>query len=172
MLSVSLIAVAGERMVYQFERHDRFCVACHLHEQKYKEFTAPVSGQVSLAAKHHASKGVRCIDCHGGEGVFGRAAVLTLAAADTLKYVSGWYREPERLRVPLSDRACTKCHEATLVPTGAYATAYHALTPHATLPIACIACHAVHAPGNPRLKFLDEARVVPICKRCHPAMFD
>lgn len=172
ILGISLVAVAGERAVYRLEQRDRFCIACHLHEQKYKDFTAPTSEQITLAARHHAPKGVRCIDCHGGEGVVGRATILALAATDTLKYLVGRYREPEHLRVPLDDRACTKCHEAALVSTGSYAQAYHALTPHATLSIACATCHIVHAPGNPRVKFLDEARVMPVCKRCHPAMFD
>ena len=161
-----------DTVVYSFEEQDTFCIACHLHEKKYKEFTAPTNDQVSLAAKHQAPKGVRCIDCHKGEGIWERLGVLTIAGFDTVVYFVGLHKEPQHLRFPLSNTTCLKCHEKDLVPKGSYSTNYHDLTPHANLSLRCAECHLAHPRGNPQHVFLNEAEVIPICKRCHVTMFD
>ncbi len=164
--------IVVDKVVYSLEKRDTFCIACHLHEKKYKEFTAPISEQVSLAAKHHSPKGVRCIDCHKGEGVWERLGVLTIAGFDTLVYFVGLHKEPKHLRFPLSNETCLKCHRKDMVPKGSYSTKYHDLTPHANLSIQCAECHQAHPDGNPKLQFLIEDQVIPICKRCHTTMFD
>ncbi|RMH32518.1 MAG: hypothetical protein D6690_13585 [Nitrospirae bacterium] len=164
--------VAVDRVVYHFESRDTFCIACHLHERKYKEFTVPPGQEVSLAARHHTTNKVRCIDCHKGEGVWERLGVLTIAAWDTIIYFLGMHEEPQHMRFPLGNATCLKCHQKDLVPKGAYATKYHDLTPHANLPIRCPECHVAHPHGDPKLDFLVQARVIPICQRCHPTMFD
>jgi predicted CXXCH cytochrome family protein len=171
-LLLALGFVVTDKVVYSFEKRDTFCIACHLHEKKFKEFTAPTNEQVSLAAKHHAPKGVRCIDCHKGEGILERMEVLGVAGADTLIYLIGLHEEPKRVKFPLGNATCLKCHQDSLVPKGSYSTAYHSLTPHANLPLRCAECHAAHPAGNPKQRFLVEERVIPICKRCHTAMFD
>ena len=160
-----------DKVVYSFEKRDTFCIACHLHEKKYKEFTAQQSVQVSLAAKHHAPKGVRCIDCHKGEGFWERLGVLTIAGFDTVVYFVGIHKEPQHLRFPLDNTTCLKCHEKDLIPKGSYSTNYHDLTPHANLSLRCAQCHLAHPRGNPQHVFLNESEVIPICKRCHVTMF-
>lgn len=162
-----------DNAVFILEKDNRFCIACHLHEEKYKDFTASGDDVKSLVGRHYSTKEVRCIDCHKGEGVLERAMVLGVAGVDTFVYFLGMHEEPEEMRFPLTDRTCLKCHEDDMVPKGSYSSKYHELTPHANLAIRCAKCHISHIKGGARnLHFLVEDLVLPICRDCHPSMFD
>jgi hypothetical protein len=154
------------------ESNDRTCVACHLepdvplHARKFDEFTRPAP-PVSLAAAHRAAQdGFRCADCHSGTGLLGRARVKLVSLADALRWLSGRFREPERMRHPLADADCAKCH-AILTP--ARDDAFHAIDSHAAaFPRACVECHLAHpATRAADLDFLSREAVLPICRDCH-----
>src|SRR5207249_6442242 len=90
-------------------RDNRFCVACHLHDEKFMRLL--VLPPKDLAGLHHErDPSVGCIACHGGHGTRMRMAVRTVAALDTLKFLAGAYREPTHMKLPLRDAECRPCH--------------------------------------------------------------
>jgi len=155
----------------QVESDNRFCTSCHLapdaplHEAKLREF---LSGPpVSLAAAHRAAQpDFRCVDCHGGASFVGRARVKAVSLLDSLRYLSGRFGEPERMRHPLWDEDCARCHERY---HPARDDAFHAIAVHnADLPWACLECHRAHpATRAPELDFVPRERALAICRTCH-----
>lgn len=108
------------------ERDDRFCVACHLHDEKLERLTAAAAAD--LASFHHLRDGsVGCIACHGGADPVMRAKVWTVAAFDTVRFLAGAYAEPTRMRLPLRDAECRGCHTPILKPTARAAPALPAM---------------------------------------------
>src|SRR5215831_14934088 len=100
------------------ERDNRFCVSCHLHDEKFERLNA--SSAADLAGLHHNKKAeVGCIACHGGADLGMRLRVWTVAGLDTFKFLVGRYREPDHMRLPLRDLECRQCHTPILKPTTA-----------------------------------------------------
>lgn len=174
----------------RLEQHNDFCNSCHLtgpagpiplHAKIRREFDA--RPPVSLAAAHAAAgvKGrtdaaFRCIDCHGGTSLLGRMRVKALAAKDAFWYVTGHFQEPDRMRWPIWDEDCRKCHGTFAGQSwnGVGPEPFHARSVHNTkLGVACVACHSAHGPGgNPDAHFLHPARVRAQCARCHDEFQD
>lgn len=164
------------------ERDDDFCNACHLtpetplHLEVRRDFdTTP---PVSLAGAHGAAtlerdggRALRCIDCHGGHGLVGRARVKALAARDAFWYVTGHFHEPEGMRWPLWDEDCTKCHAGfdESEPAAWQSPRFHQLPVHnVDLGVDCVECHLVHETGvAPDAHFLRASHVRTQCARCH-----
>ena len=167
----------------RLEQDNDFCNACHLepdlplHQEIRRGFEhAP---PLSLAGAHGAAEvtsredsAFRCIDCHGGASLVGRARVKALAAKDAFWYVTGRFDEPRDMAWPLWDEDCQKCH-ASFEATNALAqpsTRFHSLPVHnVDLPVRCVECHRVHEPaGNADTHFLHTDLVRGQCARCHP----
>lgn len=186
-----LIALAAK------ERDNRFCVSCHLHDEKFLRLTA--SEATDLAGFHHLKKAeAGCIACHGGADPVMRAKVWTVAGVDTVRFLAGMYREPTQMRLPLRDAECRQCHTPILGrPTssnpaataakpvdatdesvaaeaeteGRGGTSYHAIREHDTVRVACIRCHSTHTTdANAADKFLSRPRIATICRDCHKQM--
>lgn len=170
----ALVAAASLAVLHVKERDNRFCVACHLHEEKFERFTAMAA--TDLAGAHHAKDPhVGCIACHGGADAGMRLKVWALAALDTARYLANRHEEPTRMRLPLRDAECRQCHTPILkapAPAGpgasadaaaarvgpdeeaGYAvqaqtegrtgTAYHALRDHDGVKVPCLRCHTTH----------------------------
>jgi nitrate/TMAO reductase-like tetraheme cytochrome c subunit len=101
------------------ERNNRFCVACHLHEEKFARLNAPPAAD--LAGFHHGSDAsVGCIACHGGADLLMRVEVWAVAGADTVRFLTGVYTEPRHMRLPLRDAECRRCHRP-IVRSGPHA---------------------------------------------------
>lgn len=171
------------------ERDNRFCVACHLHDEKFKRLTS--TAPTDLAGFHHVKDTtVGCIGCHGGSGLPMRFTVWGVAGFDTLRFLAGTYHEPTRMRLPLRDAECRQCHtpvlktaklapgvkpeqtfEAEAETEGRAGTSYHAIREHDTVRVTCIRCHGAHTTDGPAdRRFIGEARVVRICRECHREM--
>jgi hypothetical protein len=182
IVGTALAAPAGWLVTDYLERDDDFCNACHLepgvplHIDIRRDFQgAPAA---SLAAAHAQADGetrpeggFRCIDCHGGASLVGRARVKALAAKDTFWYVVGHFEEPAGMRWPLWDEDCTKCHadfdEADPEPWEN--PRFHQLAVHnVELGVGCVECHSSHMPnGDPKHQFLRASAVRSQCARCH-----
>ncbi|MBI4588394.1 MAG: hypothetical protein HY725_06115 [Candidatus Rokubacteria bacterium] len=161
------------------EQDNRFCIACHapdgkrLHGELFDRYQA--KPPVDLSAVHQTQKAIKCIDCHGGVGIVRRSRVLAVATWDTVKYVAGRFKEPERMISPLPDRDCAHCHadyNVGLLPDGGQAGGrdFHKHPDHRTLPVTCVQCHTSHVAGDPRIRFLSNTVVLPLCQRCHKEM--
>jgi len=173
LVGAAVVYAASDRIIYEFEKDNDFCVACHLtdttvlHEQLMADYRETADPRVLAAPHHSAETMVRCIDCHHGEGLTGRFLVLTVAGLDTVKWAAGLAEEPTELHLPFEDITCARCHAeaARAELTGGE---YHNRAAHVDVPMRCIDCHAVHEPGDPALAFLDSDRVLGQCRTCHP----
>ena len=169
------------------ERDNDFCTTCHLtegvplHIDIRNEFDG--SPPVNLAAVHGAVRvesragddaGFRCIDCHGGTGLMGRARVKVLAAKDAFWYVTGIFEEPHDMKWPLEEADCRKCHAGFETKAGEWeAPAFHDITLHnIDLGVGCVECHLVHRPGDAAHYSLDAQHTRTQCARCHSEFID
>jgi len=175
-------APAGWFVTDRLEADDAFCTSCHLdaatplHRENAADFAAHPA--VSLAAAHaaagndaHEDGAFRCIDCHGGTGLLGRARVKLLSARDAFWYATGRFEEPEGMHWPLQDADCRRCHASFAPPVQIRADpAFHELGVHnRALGVACVSCHLSHRRDVLRdFHMLQPAVVRAQCARCHP----
>ena len=174
---VGLVTLIGSvAYVSGLEQNDSFCASCHTEPETmfYNRFLRADAAQsaTTLAAFHHYTKQVRCIDCHVGEGVLGRATVLTLAAWDALKYYSHTAQQPAQIVFDVQNEACSKCHAADIRKPG-FENHYHNLyfDPQVSPPyLACVHCHVSHRVGDERTAFQFRDAILPRCEYCHAQM--
>jgi len=166
------------------ERDNRFCVSCHLHDEKFSRLLATTSRD--LSGFHHQRKAdIGCIACHRGADPAMRLKVWAVAGVDTLRFLAGVYAEPTHPRLPFRDAECRQCHTPILparaMDAGAFAaeaetegrggTSYHTIREHETVRIACVRCHPSHtADSDAGSRFISKARVRPVCAKCHTAL--
>lgn len=178
----ALSGVLGWAVSDRLEQDNDFCNACHLNAQTQlhvdvrREFDGRPA--LSLAAAHAAADvagrndpAFRCIDCHGGASLRGRARVKALAAKDAFWYVAGRFEEPDGMRWPLWDEDCRKCHAEFAGQSwdGVGPEPFHARSVHnVKLGIDCVECHLSHGSGgNPDAHFVHAVPVRAQCVRCH-----
>lgn len=163
------------------EADDDFCNSCHLpdetplHEGIRADFDQRPAA--SLAGRHGdvrlphrpESPDFRCIDCHGGVGLVGRAEVKLLSVKDTLLYVTGRFEEPDGMSWPLDDADCSQCHASFPEKgQGFDGEAFHDQPGHnVDLGVDCVACHTAHERGDARQWFLAPDAVRARCAECH-----
>ncbi|MDE3091260.1 MAG: NapC/NirT family cytochrome c [Chloroflexota bacterium] len=166
------LAAGGTAYAINLENQDAFCASCHTEpESKYLEQSLDKNTR-NLAA-FHTQKTVRCIDCHSGGGIFGRATGLTQGAQDLMAYQSGNYHAPAITLSKLGDDSCTKCHADTMTRRDfnnhfhLYLSEWQASDPNAAH---CVDCHVAHPVGDPTQQFLTVKTVQTICQDCHNAL--
>lgn len=165
------------------EENDAFCASCHTEPEAIYYQRTQGARAVDLASAHvlvaHAAGGApaaRCIDCHSGPGLLGRASAMTLGARDGLAWLTGRARQPARQTVPIPDANCLKCHSDTMTAQR-FDRHYHSFLPRWQLsdPQAggCVNCHAAHPlDGRAELRFLQQQRTQAVCNDCHKALGD
>lgn len=164
------------------EANDDFCNACHLpggeplHIPIREDFDRQPAS--SLAARHAAAEvrtrpdapDFRCIDCHGGVGLIGRARVKLLSIKDSALYLAGRYDEPDRMTWPLWDADCQQCHPGFRAKgRGFDGEAFHDRPGHnVDLGMPCVDCHSAHATdARADLWYLRPESVRTRCAECH-----
>lgn len=178
-----VLAPAGWVVSDRLEQSNDFCNACHLepgrplHDRIRGDFDARPPANLAAAHAHAGNRdrddgAFRCIDCHGGVGLVGRARVKALAAKDAFWYAAGRFEEPDSMRWPLRDEDCAKCHtkfEGRAAGADG-AQPFHAVSVHnVRFEVRCVECHVSHETGvNPQARFMDASRLRPLCARCHP----
>ena len=141
------------------------CVACH------QAVGGPMAKPLEdRKADVHATKGVSCADCHGGDP--------SRMDMDSMK-VKGFVGRPSRRDVP---RLCARCHSdgARMRQTNPalrtdqfaqYQTSIHGkrLAGGDTKVAVCTDCHGVHSilPANHVQSRVHPVRVADTCGRCH-----
>lgn len=168
-----VVLVGGLDWISSAEQDDEFCASCHTQPESEffdRNVSADATGSPEdLASFHHRIQGVRCIDCHVGEGFIGRAAVVSIAAWDAIKHYTGLQRQPATIVVPIQNQACAKCHASDIRRAG-FENHYHneyfdpKLSPPA---IACAECHESHRVGDQRTAFQFRDAILPRCEYCH-----
>ena len=181
--AAALLGPAGWGVTDRLEQNDDFCNACHLepgrplHDRIRGDFDARPPANLAAAHAHAGNRdrddgAFRCIDCHGGVGLVGRARVKALAAKDAFWYAAGRFEEPDSMRWPLRDEDCAKCHTEFegRAAGGDGAQPFHAVSVHnVRFEVRCVECHVSHETGvNPQARFMDASRLRPLCARCHP----
>ena len=170
---ILIILLGGVGFVSYQEQNDSFCGSCHTQpETEYLARNATADATQSapdLASFHHRKKDVRCIDCHVGEGVLGRATVVTLAAWDAFKHYTGLQQQPAHIVFAVQNEACLKCHLQDVSKPG-FENHYHNLYYDPQLsppPIQCVNCHVTHRLGDERTAFQFRDAILPRCEYCH-----
>ncbi len=177
-----LIVIAAGFLVFaKVEENDAFCASCHSQpETIYFERTQSTNA-VDLASSHamlaqHQAEAVstRCIDCHSGPGLVGRASAMSQGVHDAIRWVSGTARQPAVQTVPIADANCLQCHME--VPQAAdFDSHFHRHLARwqqvdATA-ATCASCHTSHTTdGNAAIGFLQQQRTLTACDSCHKAL--
>jgi predicted CXXCH cytochrome family protein len=170
------------------ESHDTFCGSCHTQpESTYlKNSTA---AQPADLASYHAGQKSRCIDCHSGQGLFGRIGAEILGATNAVKWYSGTAIQPAPLTQPIGDGNCLKCHQQVtdqsyipknqnLIDIGDSQNGHWHLflsrwQSIASNPGHCVSCHSGHATtGDPKLLYLNRQNIGAVCDACHSVLRD
>jgi hypothetical protein len=181
------VTAASVSVATELEKDDSFCGSCHTEpETTYlMRFDAAMTARAAdLASYHHAHSessvapplgNIRCIDCHQGEGVAGRAIVLALAAYDAIKFFTGTATQPARLIFNVQNEACLKCHDAEVRrfadrPESPFIIDNHFhykyFQPGAP-PVTCTDCHPTHREGSELNHFQFRRVTIPVCEACH-----
>jgi len=156
----------------QLEDHDPFCASCHTQPETTYVDRGQAASAVDLASVHHQHDATRCIDCHSGPGLTGRAqTIIQVGAVDLLAYVTHTAKQPAQLTIPIADANCLKCH-AEVTQTRSFNRHFHAFLARwqAVDPKAatCVDCHSAHTTdGDPTATFLQQARTEAVCQSCH-----
>ena len=175
LFTLVLLGSGAFLVAAHMEDDDSFCASCHTEPESTFFARTQASQAVDLASAHHLTddptQATRCIDCHSGSGVSGRAAAIALGATDMVSFVTGNARQPAPLTSPIPDANCLKCH-ADVTATRSFNRHFHrflsqwqAVDRNAAT---CVSCHAGHAAdGDPSLGFLNEQRATDVCQACH-----
>ena len=177
-----VVLVVGLWGSISMENSNRFCASCHTEpESAYYDRTQQAA--IADLATLHTSKGVRCIDCHSGQGFMARiAGVVNYGMRDTLAFYSGRYHSPAITTRPLDNVSCTKCHDpAALVTQGMgeegsrghyHETSLQALWRQSGGPVnRCAACHPAHPQvGSAATLFTSLEIAGRGCQDCHRVM--
>lgn len=177
LVGAGTLAMGGLGIALALEDRDSFCASCHT-EPESMYFQRSFQAHASDLASFHAQNVTRCIDCHSGAGLFGRAAGLQQGAHDLVNFVRRNYHSPAITLNPLGDNSCVKCHAKILErPAGAGKAGtnhYHFYIPQwrqvDVQAAKCIDCHAPHTNGVESLKFMLQGKVGSICENCHDAL--
>lgn len=167
-----IAASGGTAYAIQLENQDSFCASCHTQpETKYYQQTQ--AHDTSSLAAFHAQKGVACIDCHSGGGLFGRVDGLSQGARDLVAYYGGNYQNPAVTTNPLGDGSCNKCHADAMTRETfnnhfhVFLARWQSVDPNAAH---CVDCHKSHPAGAPAQQYLDDPTVRAVCGQCHSAL--
>jgi hypothetical protein len=101
--------VGGFPYAANMESHDTFCGSCHTQPESTYLNNSTATQPADLAS-YHARQKTRCIDCHSGQGLFGRIQAEALGATNAIKWYSGTAIQPAPLTQSIGDGNCLKCH--------------------------------------------------------------
>ncbi len=179
-----LLAVLTTGAALELENRDAFCASCHTEpEATFYQRTLEAPSDLASA---HSAVGVRCIDCHSGEGLAGRIDALLQGASDLGAYLSGSYTQPAVTTNPVGEIGCTQCHappsrddppdEDALLPISAshyhlveYADAWMAMLDDAVG--TCARCHVAHTENTLEALLWRPMPVVnAACSACHQVL--
>jgi predicted CXXCH cytochrome family protein len=188
-----LVTAGGFAFAATQESHDPFCASCHTQPET-TFFQRSTAAQPTDLASFHTTKNTLCIDCHSGQGIFGRVQAELMGARNALKWYTGTAVQPAVLTFPIGDQNCLKCHqnvtsrgfspqEQITVPGGRaggregegrnnhwheFLSRWQATFPNAGT---CVGCHSGHAADtNSQNGFMNAQNVEAVCNACHQVL--
>lgn len=180
---ILLVPAIGLSTALALEAQDPFCASCHT-QPEVEYFDRSLTLPSDLASAHRPAE-VRCVDCHSGSGLAGRAGSLSQGASDLVAYLTGEFARPAVTTKPVGDGGCTKCHAQPSAVADLSAPVedissshYHFVEytgewhvrepdPRGT----CVLCHSAHTLGGlPGQAYTTNAAVQTACDACHAAL--
>jgi predicted CXXCH cytochrome family protein len=168
-----VLAAGGFTFAATQEQRDPFCASCHTQPES-TFFSREAAAPTDLASSHHGKEGVRCIDCHSGQGISGRVKAEFEGAHNALALYAGTAIQPAKLAQPIPDENCLKCHpdisaERTMQNHFHYfLPQWQARDPGAAK---CVSCHQGHSTdGSQDIAWLNEQRTTAVCQQCHSVL--
>ena len=172
--AIFIFIVGSFSIAANMEERDSFCASCHTQPETDYYGRSQAGNPIDLAS-FHTTKQTRCIECHSGIGVTGRASAILLGARNAVIYFTGTAKQPAPLTVPVRDDNCVKCH-ASVYNTADFNNHFHNLLPRwqAADPnnfASCVDCHSSHTTdGTNQTSFLSQARIDQVCQSCHQVL--
>lgn len=188
---VILLTAGGFAFAASQESHDPFCASCHTMPESTFYANSTAAQAVDLAS-FHTAQNTACIDCHSGQGIFGRITAELIGARNAFKWYTGTAVQPAVLNFPIGDGNCLKCHsqviqqnfspqEQITVPGAnggggrgeqgranhwhAFMAQWQAASPTAGT---CVSCHSGHTTGGTaQTGFMNAQNVQDTCDACH-----
>jgi nitrate/TMAO reductase-like tetraheme cytochrome c subunit len=188
-----LLTASGFVFAASQETHDPFCASCHTQPES-SFFQRSIAAQPTDLASFHTTQKTLCINCHSGQGVFGRVQAELMGARNAFKWFTGTAVQPAVLTYAIGDQNCLKCHqnvtsrgftpqEQITVPGGRAGRGegeggnnhWHVQLARwqATTPTAgrCVSCHPGHAADTNALNgFMNAQNVQAECNACHQVL--
>jgi predicted CXXCH cytochrome family protein len=179
------IAAGGFTFAATKESHDPFCGSCHTQPESTYLERSTASKEVDLASYHtQTTPSTRCIDCHSGQGLFGRMQAELLGARNALKWYSGTATQPAPLTQPIKDINCLKCHQQITetgykpknqnfagnseIQNGHWHLFLKRWQGMETRAGTCVSCHTGHnTNGDASIFFLNKLDTEAVCGSCH-----
>ena len=188
-----VLAGGGFAFAATQEGHDTFCASCHTQPESTYLQRSSAAQPVDLAS-FHTAQNTLCIDCHSGQGIFGRVQAELMGARNALLWYTGNAVQPAVLNFPIGDQNCLKCHEQITQPLytpqeqitvpgasagrrGEEGRANHwhqflgrwqAASANAGT---CVSCHSGHATGGTaQAGFMNAQNVQAECNACHQVL--
>lgn len=90
------------------------CSGCHVMQPMVTDMMDPTSD--SLAARHYRAPAMQdhqCYTCHAGYGFSGALAAKLEGYRHLVRYTTGLYTEPIRIRGHFDAKSCLSCHDGT-----------------------------------------------------------
>ena len=180
-IGLLLMIIAGFLVFSRVEENDAFCASCHSQPEATYFERAQSAKAIDLASAHAmlaqhdaAAVSVRCIDCHAGPGLMGRASAMSQGLRDAIRWVAGTAQQPAVQTVAFGDANCLKCHADVPQVTDFDSHFHRHLARWQQVDVAaatCVSCHAAHTTdGNVTIGFLQQQRTLVTCNSCHKAL--
>lgn len=122
------------------------CGGCHVMWPMVNDMRDPESD--SLAARHFKTKHItedQCYQCHSGYGLNGAIAAKLEGYRHLIRYTTGLYEEPIKMRGVFDSKSCLGCHAGT--------SEFESVNSHqvamARLATGNLSCTNCHGPAHP-----------------------
>jgi predicted CXXCH cytochrome family protein len=187
-----ILVVNGFTFAASQETHDSFCASCHTQPES-TFFQRSTGTQPVDLASYHTVQQTRCIDCHSGQGILGRAQAEMLGARNAFAWYTHTAVQPAKLTFPISDADCLKCHQDVIqqgytpktqmtIPGAFGGREREGRNNHWHVFLArwqaasstagtCTSCHTGHSTGgNAQNGFMIDQTVRTQCDACHQVL--
>jgi len=181
VVGLVVLIIGGFTIGMKLEENNSFCGSCHTQPEMTYLQQSTVNPPPTLASFHISQEEVRCVYCHSGPGITGRASALVHGLLNGVKLWTGNAQQPAVFPGNFPVANCLKCHAdfiANASPQGGrdtghwhyYLAQWKKIDTNAAV---CTTCHAPHATGgDPNYSYINKDNLRPVCSACHAKIRD